>query len=212
MGSDTFARVTLQNAEDLIAEGRILLDAHRPARAHALAQFAIEELGKTTKLYARDFRASGRLDWMSPVKNAELRDHIGKSRIAIFMQAVLDKTLPANLRTSRKLVAERQRSLYVDEQQTSSPATPNELISLDQAREMLDFAEAYLHFQLELWARPQPSSEAAAAAMEDFRRRVEEGGLDAAIEYIAATSDLIARVRAARASEKAESSGTATGD
>jgi AbiV family abortive infection protein len=127
------------NAADLAADARLLLEAGRFARAHALATLALEELGKRTlcnevlagKLDERGFRKA----WSNHLAKLD-RSHVeailsANSEERIFAWYEDDATM-------------KMRGLYVDANPVDAdgaPLTPSD-VDRDAARGIVETAEA----------------------------------------------------------------------
>ena len=127
-----------RNATDLAADARLLLDAGRFPRAHALATLALEELGKVE--LCREVLA-GRLD--SKGFLSEWSDHLSKldrSRLLAILSAT---TVDRILATEEDDSAMKLRGLYVDanpDDPSGVPMTPSDVGPV-LAREMVETAE-----------------------------------------------------------------------
>jgi AbiV family abortive infection protein len=133
------AEAAAQNAVDLAADARLLLDAGRFPRAHALATLALEELGKMDLCHQV---LAGRLD--DKGFRQEWSNHLWKldrSRIL----AILCAPTPARVfATAGDDFATKIRGLYVDVNPTDPngpPRTPSDVTPV-QAREIVETAEA----------------------------------------------------------------------
>jgi len=133
------AQAAAQNAVDLAADARLLLDAGRFPRAYALAALALEELGKMELSHQV---LAGRLD--DKGFRQEWSNHMWKldrSRIL----AILSAPTPARvLATVEDDLAAKLRGLYVDVNPADpggSPLTPS-AVTPALAREMVETAEA----------------------------------------------------------------------
>jgi AbiV family abortive infection protein len=127
------------NAADLAADARLLLDAGRVARAHALATLALEELGRRTlclealagRLDARGFREA----WSSYVAKLE-RSHL---------EAILSASSMGRVFTwYGGDAAMKMRGLYVDanpDDADGEPLTPSGVDPV-AVREIVGTAEA----------------------------------------------------------------------
>lgn len=127
-----------QNAEDLTADARALLDVGRFPRAYALAVLALEELGKAQLCHdvlAGDLdETSFRREWSTHVPKLDrisiLTILAAKTEERIFAACEDDHTM-------------KLRGLYVEPNQEhpgGPPQTPSE-VSQAQATEMVEIAE-----------------------------------------------------------------------
>ena len=133
------AQAAAQNAVDLAADARFLLDAGRFPRAHALATLALEELGKMElcqvvlegKLDENDFRQ-------------EWSNHLWKLDRSRSL-AILSASTPARVfATADDDFAMKLRGLYVDVNPVNPsgpPMTPS-AVTPTLASEMVQTAEA----------------------------------------------------------------------
>ena len=132
------AQAAAQNAADLAADARLLLDAGRFPRAHALATLALEELGKPELCRAV---LAGKLD--DKGFRQEWSNHLWKldrSRILAILSA---PTAARVFATADDDCATKLRGLYVDvnpSDPSGPPRTPSE-VTLARAREMVETAE-----------------------------------------------------------------------
>jgi AbiV family abortive infection protein len=127
-----------QNAVDLAADARLLLDAGRFPRAYALAVLALEELGKGER--CRDVLA-GELDEKRFRK--EWRSHVPKLvRIQVF-SILFGKTMERIFADGDKDHMMKLHGLYVEANPTDAsgpPMTPSD-VTREQAVEMVELAE-----------------------------------------------------------------------
>jgi AbiV family abortive infection protein len=132
------AHAARSNAVDLAGDARLLLDAGRYGRAHALATLAFEELGKM--LLCRDALAgvvdekAFRSGWSNHAAKLE------RSHMFAIVGAATPKRILADL---DKDAAMKLRGLYVDvnsDDPAGPPATPSDVASVD-AREIVETAE-----------------------------------------------------------------------
>jgi hypothetical protein len=134
------------NAADLAADARLLLEAGRYARAHALATLALEELGKRTlclealagKLDENGFRKA----WSSHLDKLE----------SSYLEAILSANSAQRL---------KMRGLYVDANPIDAdgaPLTPSDVAPL-AAQGIVETAEVAA---ARLWARSTPNDAATA--------------------------------------------------
>jgi AbiV family abortive infection protein len=144
------------NAADLAADARLLLEAGRHARAHALATLALEELGKRTlclealagKLDENGFRKA----WSSHLDKLE----------SSYLEAILSANSAQRLSAWYKDdAAMKMRGLYVDANPIDAdgaPLTPSDLDPL-AAQGIVETAQAAA---ARLWARSTPNDAAIA--------------------------------------------------
>jgi len=132
------AQAAAQNAADLAADARLLLDAGRFPRAHALATLALEELGKPELCRAV---LAGELD--DKGFRQEWSNHLWKldrSRILAILSA---PTAARVFATADDDCATKLRGLYVDvnpSDPSGPPRTPPE-VTPARAREIVETAE-----------------------------------------------------------------------
>jgi AbiV family abortive infection protein len=144
------------NAADLAADARLLLEAGRYARAHALATLALEELGKRTlclealagKLDENGFRKA----WSSHLDKLE----------SSYLEAILSANSAQRLSAWYKDdAALKMRGLYVDANPIDAdgaPLTPSDVAPL-AAQGIVETAEVAA---ARLWARSTPNDAATA--------------------------------------------------
>lgn len=133
-----FAQAAAQNATDLAADARLLLDAGRFPRAHALATLALEELGKMELCHV--MLAGGlddksfRQEWLNhPSK-------LDRSRILAILSAPTADRVFATVEDDSAI---KFRGLYVDVNPADpggAPMTPSDVGPVP-AREMVETAE-----------------------------------------------------------------------
>lgn len=133
------AQAAAQNASDLAADARLLLDAGRFPRAHALATLALEELGKPELCHAV---LAGELD--AKGFREEWSNHLWKldrSRILAILSAPTEARVFA---TADDDCATKFRGLYVDvnaSDPSGPPRTPYSEVTPALAREIVETAE-----------------------------------------------------------------------
>jgi len=144
------------NAADLAADARLLLEAGRPARAHALATLALEELGKRTlclevlagKLDETGFRKA----WSTHL------DKLERSQVEAIVSANSVQRVFAWYEDD---AAMKMRGLYVDANPIDAdgaPLTPSDVDPL-AAQGIVETAEAAA---ARPWARSTPNDAAIA--------------------------------------------------
>ena len=152
------ADAAASNASDLLAEARLLLDAGRHARAHALAVLALEEFGKHG-LSVVGLLQSGDKEFWARYWSA-FRSHNLKLRQArILVQLVeelgdIDEIEHLDRSAFRRRIDEwcdsehfrRMHGLYVEVAADGSISKPMDAITPEEARAVLDDVELVVQF------------------------------------------------------------------
>jgi AbiV family abortive infection protein len=139
----TLYSACLKNAGDLMEEAEILLKHKHAARAYFLGYTAIEELGKSQVVadYFYDLVTEAEFE-------AAFREHTFK---AAYINRYVQ--IPQNLgdewfieydkAAARRHVADRARALYIERKQDNTPQTPNEVITIDEAKSIVAAGRKY---------------------------------------------------------------------
>ncbi|MEP1385485.1 MAG: AbiV family abortive infection protein [Paraglaciecola sp.] len=151
---DDYISALIENADCLVREANILLDAGGFARAHTLSHLAREELSKCIILYAagRRIQCGIEVDWKSTMKR--LRDHKSKIRQETVMNAVIASAAGSQLLSDIMLNNvqhlekykndKKNNSIYVGLGENGEIVTPSREISEEKAKKTISLAEIAL--------------------------------------------------------------------
>jgi AbiV family abortive infection protein len=160
----TLIQACLQNSEDLLADARLLLNAGRAPRAHALATLALEEVGKSCVCIlglfptpersfgvrsADDFWAAwtshtDKLLWARGVLSLLIREPDGPVMAAF--ERLADAARGEHLR--------KMRGLYVDYAPDGSVLLPAD-ITASEADELISDVQAVLEVAVAAWCHEE---------------------------------------------------------
>lgn len=138
----------LKNAEDLLADAKILYDSGRWARTLFLARIAIEELGKYVMIVSAVVEyLRGRVNWIKFWKR--FTSHREKTGNVLTLDMLLGPTELTSASTEKleaigkKMSEEKLASLYLDFK-TDAFVCPLEAVTETAARHAIEEAEAVL--------------------------------------------------------------------